>query len=137
MRHRKTPFKLLVGHSKGALQIGNALLSLPAERTKGLRVVTLGCPIAHNDEGVDYFQYLGLFDALGQLNAWGHSPTTWTETWHGTNPQLPPAMDAGQLAAGSDTDPPLPPKGGAIRKAVSASQAPGARSRPSKRAASA
>lgn len=101
MLHRRTPFKLLVGHSKGALQIGNAILSLPAERTRGLRVVTLGCPIAENDAGVGYFQYLGLFDALGQLNAWGHGPTQWLPTWHSTNPKLPPAMDAGALAAGA------------------------------------
>lgn len=108
MLHRSTPFKLLVGHSKGALQIGNAILSLPAERTQGLRVVTLGCPIAENDAGVAYFQYLGLFDALGQLNAWGHSPTNWTETWHSTNPQLPPAMDAGELTFKSLAAPAAP-----------------------------
>jgi hypothetical protein len=56
MQHRKPPFKLLIGHSKGALQIGNAILSLASERTDGLRVVTLGCPIAQNVDGVDYFQ---------------------------------------------------------------------------------
>jgi hypothetical protein len=44
LEHRVTPFRLLVGHSKGALQINNAIQSLPAERTQGLRVVTLGCP---------------------------------------------------------------------------------------------
>jgi hypothetical protein len=33
-------------------------------------VVTLGCPIAENVGGVDYHQYLGLFDALGQLNTY-------------------------------------------------------------------
>ena len=32
----------------------------------------MGCPIGENVGGVDYHQYLGLFDALGQLNAWGH-----------------------------------------------------------------
>jgi hypothetical protein len=37
--------------------------------TQGLRVVTLGCPIGEHVAGVDYHQYLGLFDALGQLNA--------------------------------------------------------------------
>ncbi|MCE4556814.1 hypothetical protein [Pelomonas cellulosilytica] len=108
MLHRRTPFQLLVGHSKGALQIGNAILSLPTERTSGLRVVTLGCPIAESDAGVDYFQYLGLFDALGQLNAWGHSPTEWVPTWHSTNPKLPPAMDAGKLTAKSAAE--RPPK---------------------------
>jgi hypothetical protein len=52
--------------------LNNAIQSLPAKRTQGLRVVTLGCPIGENVGGVDYHQYLGLFDALGQLNAWGH-----------------------------------------------------------------
>ena len=94
--HREAPFRLLVGHSKGALQIGNAIGSLPPERTHGLRVVTLGCPIAMNVEGVSYHQYLGLFDALGQLNMWGHWPDSWTPTWHSTNPMLPPAMPAGK-----------------------------------------
>lgn len=74
LEHRATPFRLLIGHSKGALQINNAIQSLSAERTQGLRVVTLGCPIGKNVEGVDYHQCLGPFDALGQLNAWGHLP---------------------------------------------------------------
>ena len=98
LTHRQAPFKLLVGHSKGALQIGNAIQSLPAERTHALRVVTLGCPIATDVDGVSYYQYLGLFDALGQLNMWGHWPDRWTPTWHSTNPTLPPAMAAGKYA---------------------------------------
>jgi hypothetical protein len=94
--HRDAPFKLLVGHSKGALQIGNAIRSLPPERTHGLDVLTLGCPIATDVDGVNYYQYLGLFDALGQLNMWGHKPDQWPLTWHSTNPMLPPAMAAGK-----------------------------------------
>ncbi len=101
LKDRVTRFRLLVGHSKGALQINNAIQSLPAERTKGLRVVTLGCPVAENVPGVDYHQYLGRFDALGQLNAWGHWPDHWPPTWHSTNPVLPPAMAAGEMTAES------------------------------------
>jgi hypothetical protein len=93
--YRETPFRLLVGHSKGALQIGNAIRSLPPERTRELRVVTLGCPIATDVDDVSFYQYLGLFDALGQLNMWGHWPDEWPPTWHTTNPVLPPAMAAG------------------------------------------
>ena len=104
LEHRLTPFRLLVGHSKGALQINNAIQSLPAERTQGLRVVTLGCPIGENVAGVDYHQYLGLFDALGQLNAWGHWPDHWPPTWHSTNPVLPPAMAAGKITSESAHD---------------------------------
>jgi hypothetical protein len=104
LEDRVTPFRLLVGHSKGALQINNAVQSLPAERTQGLRVVTLGCPIGENVPGVQYHQYLGLFDALGQLNAWGHPADHWPLTWHSTNPVLPPAMAAGEIAAESVRD---------------------------------
>jgi hypothetical protein len=104
LEYRVTPFRLLVGHSKGALQINNAIQSLPAERTQGLRVVTLGCPIGENVAGVEYHQYLGLFDALGQLNAWGHWPDHWPPTWHSTNPVLPPAMAAGEITSESVHD---------------------------------
>jgi hypothetical protein len=62
-----------------------------------VRVVTLGCPIAEDAPGAVYHQYLGLFDALGQFNMWGHWPDHWTRTWHSTNPNLPPAMAAGTL----------------------------------------
>jgi hypothetical protein len=99
MKARPTPFKLLVGHSKGAFQIGNALRSLDADRTLGVRIVTLGCPIAEDAPGASYHQYLGIFDALGQLNMWGHWPEHWVPTWHSTNPGLPPAMAAGALAS--------------------------------------
>jgi hypothetical protein len=102
MRERPRPFRLLVGHSKGALQIANALGSLEEERTQGLRVVTLGCPIEKElAPGVTYHQYLGLHDALGQLNMWGNLPDCWLPTWHSTNPDLPPAMAAGELAKAS------------------------------------
>jgi hypothetical protein len=101
LEHRTTLFRLLVGHSKGALQINNAIQSLPPEKTQGMRVVTLGCPIGENVAGVDYHQYLGLFDALGQLNAWGHWPEKWPLTWHSTNPVLPPAMAAGEMTSES------------------------------------
>ncbi|WP_336957951.1 hypothetical protein [Sphingobium aquiterrae] len=91
-------FQILVGHSKGALQIGNAMHSLPPDRTQGVHVVTLGCPIAQDIPGASYYQYLGLYDALGQMNMWGHWPDHWVQSWHSTNPWLPPAMAAGELA---------------------------------------
>jgi hypothetical protein len=101
LENHKTPFRLLVGHSKGALQINNAIQSLRADRTQGLRVVTLGCPVGEDVAGVEYHQYLGLFDALGQLNSWGHHAEHRPLTWHSTNPVLPPAMAAGNIAAES------------------------------------
>ncbi len=101
MERRATPFRVLVGHSKGALQIDNAMRSLPADKTSGVQVVTLGCPIGEEVDGVKYHQYLGLFDALGQLNAWGHRPNHWPPTWHSTNRALPPAMAAGEMTSES------------------------------------
>jgi hypothetical protein len=89
----------VVGHSKGALAIANALRSLPASRTQGLRIVTLGCPISEELAGATYHQYLGLFDALGAANSWGATPDHWTPTDHSTNTSLPLSMDAGALAA--------------------------------------
>ena len=101
LSRRSTPFRVLVGHSKGALQIHNAIQSLAPERTRDLHVVTLGCPVGEELAGVRYHQYLGLFDALGQLNAWGHRPDHWPLAWHSTNPALPPAMRAGDIASES------------------------------------
>jgi hypothetical protein len=98
MKDRATPFKLVVGHSKGALAIGNALRSLEKEKTDGLHVVTLGCPIAKDAPGAIYHQYLGMFDLLGQMNMWGHWPSKWEATWHSTNPYLPLTMAAGELS---------------------------------------
>ena len=91
--------KCVVGHSKGALAIANALRSLAPERVTDLRIVTLGCPIAEEIAGASYHQFLGLFDALGQANAWGHRPDTWVASDHSTNPTLPLSMDAGDLVA--------------------------------------
>jgi hypothetical protein len=104
MTQRAAPFTTVVGHSKGALAIGNALRSLDREKTEGLTVVTLGCPIAEEAPGARYRQYLGLYDALGQANMWGHQPSEWVPTWHGTNPALPPAMAAGALVAGAKAE---------------------------------
>jgi hypothetical protein len=95
---KRVPVDCVVGHSKGALAIGNALNSLDADEVKGLRVVTLGCPIAETIPGATYHQYLGVFDALGQANAWGHKPNAWVATDHSTNAALPLSMDAGALA---------------------------------------
>jgi hypothetical protein len=95
-----TDISCVVGHSKGALSIGNALRSLPAARVAGLTIVTLGCPIAEELAGARYHQYLGLFDALGQANGWGHPPDAWLFADHSTNTALPLSMDAEQLAAG-------------------------------------
>jgi len=93
-------FSCVVGHSKGALAIANALESLADERTDGLRIVTLGCPISEDLIGARYHQFLGMFDALGALNAWGHRPETWLPTDHSTNAALPLSMHVADLVSG-------------------------------------
>jgi hypothetical protein len=95
-------FAWVVGHSKGALSIGNALHGLPAERTDRLKVVTLGCPIAKAAPGADYHQFLGLYDALGAMNAWGHLPTEVLLTEHTTNTTLPLSMPVDRLVGRLD-----------------------------------
>lgn len=87
----------VVGHSKGALSIANALQSLPPGHTDGLTIVTLGCPIARDWPKAHYHQFLGLFDALGALNAWGNRPDSWLSADHSTNTSLPLSMHAGDL----------------------------------------
>jgi hypothetical protein len=62
-------------------------------------VITLGCPIAEDLPGARYRQYLGRFDALGALNAWGHRPTRWLDTGHSTNTAFLLSMSAEALAA--------------------------------------
>jgi len=87
----------LVGHSKGALAIQNALRSLSAKRPKGLSVLTFGCVIAEELAHVKYAQYLGTIDALGILNSSGHVPESRPFTHHSTNTYLPFSMGIGEL----------------------------------------
>jgi hypothetical protein len=96
----RRPIRWVVGHSKGALSAHNALESLGADRTRGLRVVTLGCPVPEDIPGASFHQFLGLFDALGQLNAWGRRPERWVATDHSTNTALPLSMHAQALVGG-------------------------------------
>lgn len=89
---KELPIRYLVGHSKGALAIGNALNGLEASRVEGLTVVTLGCSIAQDAGGATYEQYLGWFDVLGWLNSWNHKPSKRVATDHSTNTALPLSM---------------------------------------------
>ena len=87
----------VIGHSKGALAIANALRSLPPERTEHLIVLTFGCVVAEDLEHRDYAQYLGLFDPLGLPNSWGHAPETQLFAHHSTNTLIPLSMAAASL----------------------------------------
>jgi hypothetical protein len=91
----------LVGHSKGALAIENAMRSLPTARTEKLSVLTFGCVIAQEMAGATYAQYLGAIDPLGTLNSWGRTPTSWLVTDHSTNTVLPLSMPVTELAGGA------------------------------------
>lgn len=91
------PIDCVVGHSKGALSIANALHALAPGRTNGVKVITLGCPIAEDLPGAIYRQFLGRFDALGAMNAWGRLPDTWVAAGHSTNTAEPFSMRVADL----------------------------------------
>jgi hypothetical protein len=59
----------LVGHSKGALAIENALRSLSDSHPEKMSVMTFGCLIAEDHTVADYGQFLGKLDWLGFLNS--------------------------------------------------------------------
>jgi hypothetical protein len=78
----------LVGHSKGALAIENALRSLPEQRTEEISVTTFGCVIGQEKTTKSYTQYLGSFDILGILNSRGQQATYRPFTHHSTNTSM-------------------------------------------------
>jgi hypothetical protein len=90
--------RLLFGHSKGALAIGNAIHGLPETTTNRLLVTTLGCPIQEDAAGAKYLQFLGVVDGLGQLNSWGNQPEVWLYAHHSTNTTVPLSMLVSLLA---------------------------------------
>jgi hypothetical protein len=96
----------LVGHSKGALAIENALRSLPAEqRHRDIHIFTFGCTIAEQFKRGRYFQSLGVFDGLGLWNSpaypllhpGSHIPESWRGTVHSTNTTHPLSMPVGEI----------------------------------------
>jgi hypothetical protein len=92
----------LVGHSKGALAIENALRSLAAPRIEGISVFTLGCVIAEEFPQDRYRQSLGYLDALGILNSWGRTPEQRTCAQHSTNSCIPLSMQVASCVAPSN-----------------------------------
>ena len=81
----------VIGHSKGALVIENAIASLDGAADR-LRVITLGCPVGEDTAAQSYDQILGWFDPLGMLNAWGHRPERRVFAHHSTNTLIPLSM---------------------------------------------
>jgi hypothetical protein len=79
----------IIGHSKGALAIENALRSLSMDRTKTIRVHTFGCVISEEVPCEGYSQYLGLIDVLGVLNSSDNSPEYRPLADHSTNTFIP------------------------------------------------
>ena len=79
----------VIGHSKGALAIENALRSLPSDRTEEITVHTFGCVISEHVPCRSYAQHLGLIDALGTLNSLGNLPEFRPLADHSTNTFIP------------------------------------------------
>jgi hypothetical protein len=101
----------LIGHSKGALAIGNALRSLDPVITRRLSVATFGCPIDESIPVARYQQFLGALDALGALNAWGHAAAHRPITTHSTNTTIPLSMPIAILTRLALAAPPALPPG--------------------------
>jgi hypothetical protein len=88
----------VLGHSKGALVIKNAINDLPSETTGRLHIVTFGCPIdAAAPKVAGYHQVLGRLDWLGWLNSWGNSPDVEIVAHHSTNTWIPLSMPVARL----------------------------------------
>jgi hypothetical protein len=87
----------VIGHSKGALAIENALRSLPPERTRNISVATFGCAIAEELKHCGYAQFLGMLDGLGVLNSWGHQPEQRSLAHHSTNSFIPFSLPVAML----------------------------------------
>jgi hypothetical protein len=81
----------VVGHSKGALAIENALRDLDEARVAEISVLTFGCVISETRHK-NYAQYLGVIDGLGYLNSEGHSPGYRPFSHHSTNTYIPFSM---------------------------------------------
>jgi hypothetical protein len=79
----------VIGHSKGALAIENALRSLTPNRTTEITVHTFGCVISEETSCKRYSQYLGLIDALGMLNSGDNLPEHRPFADHSTNSLIP------------------------------------------------
>jgi hypothetical protein len=92
---------VLLGHSKGALAIGNALRSLAPATTRRLWVTTFGCPIDESVPVTKYVQFLGSLDPLGLLNAWGHKAERSLISSHSTNTMIPLSMPISVLLRGA------------------------------------
>jgi len=88
----------LLGHSKGALVIENALRALEKDVTSRLFVTTFGCPIDESPPVARYVQFLGSFDALGWSNSWGHRAEISIPTHHSTNTSIPYSMPVAILS---------------------------------------
>jgi hypothetical protein len=95
----------VIGHSKGALAIANALRSLPPARTRDVAVVTFGCAIAEELAHGGYRQFLGVLDGLGVLNSWGHRPEQRPLAHHSTNSFIPFSLPVAALVGDSTSTP--------------------------------
>ena len=66
--------KVIVGHSKGALNIGNVLpefvseTKFPEKDYENIAVVTFGCGVALPSQFRNVHQYVGTWDLLGKIN---------------------------------------------------------------------
>lgn len=83
--------KLLIGHSKGNMDIANALFKLYNEGNKnlyeGVEVKTFGCGVYFPEGVKNLEQYIGSLDTLGITNTVNYSDIHWVwGRYHTVNP---------------------------------------------------
>lgn len=83
--------RLLIGHSKGNMDLANALYMLREQgkesQFEGVNVITFGCGVNVPGEVGSIKQYLGNLDSLGMLNTVSYYNLTWVYgAYHTTNP---------------------------------------------------
>jgi len=99
IEHDPLGYALLVGHSKGALVLENAVRGLTKTPPKTLAVVTFGCPITPLADLKSCEQFLGWFDGLGWLNSWGRSANHMLTAQHTTDTVLPLSVPVESLVS--------------------------------------
>lgn len=102
----KCQIRRIVGHSKGVLNIDNALREVNSEILGNVQVLTLGCAIHRTAPTQSMAQYLGSWDWLGIMNSWGHVPDWWMLGYrHTTNSLIPGALPVKQIVRHELTTP--------------------------------
>jgi hypothetical protein len=110
LQNDRGAIKRLIGHSKGCLNIYNALCRYKgADRPEKLKLVNFGCAVNERaiEKIADVDQYLGAFDPLGITNSWWNFPDYWLPSRHTTNPFMIGGMPVATIIKGMASSGPV------------------------------